>query len=155
MDFQNTDLRGGSLQISTEVIGKIARCAALEIDGVAEVSCGRQNKKLKDLLEASSIQSPVVVEMRDGTANITLNLMMSFGARIPAVAEKVQENVKNAVQNMTNVTVSRVNLVIAGLAEPLQQRSKIKFRIGSRSSLCSGQRGFVLREEHYGKYFAP
>jgi uncharacterized alkaline shock family protein YloU len=43
--------------------------------------------------------------------------MMSFGARIPAVAEKVQENVKNAVQNMTNVTVSRVNLVIAGLAE--------------------------------------
>ena len=110
MDFQNTDLRGGSLQISTEVIGKIARCAALEIDGVAEVSCGRQNKKLKDLLEASSIQSPVVVEMRDGTANITLNLMMSFGARIPAVAEKVQENV-------TNVTVSRVNLVIAGLAE--------------------------------------
>ena len=117
MDFQNTDLRGGSLQISTEVIGKIARCAALEIDGVAEASCGRQNKKLKDLLEASSIQSPVVVEMRDGTANITLNLMMGFGARIPAVAEKVQENVKNAVQNMTNVTVSRVNLVIAGLAE--------------------------------------
>jgi hypothetical protein len=46
-----------------------------------------------------------------------VNLMMSFGARIPAVAEKVQENVKNAVQNMTNVTVSRVNLVIAGLAE--------------------------------------
>ena len=62
MDFQNTNLQGGSLQISTEVIGKIARCAALEIDGVAEVSCGKQNKKLKDLLEASSIQSPVTVE---------------------------------------------------------------------------------------------
>ena len=107
----------GAAAFRSPVIGKIARCAALEIDGVAEVSCGRQNKKLKDLLEASSIQSPVVVEMRDGTANITLNLMMSFGARIPAVAEKVQENVKNAVQNMTNVTVSRVNLVIAGLAE--------------------------------------
>ena len=117
MDMQNMDLQGGSLQISTEVIGKIARCAALEIDGVAEVSCGKQNKKLKDILETSSIQSPVVVEMRDGTANITLHLMMRFGARIPAVAEKVQENVKNAVQSMTNVTVSRVNLVIAGLAD--------------------------------------
>ena len=117
MDMQNMDLQGGSLQISTEVIGKIARCAALEIDGVAEVSCGKQNKKLKDILEASSIQSPVVVEMRDGTANITLHLMMRFGARIPAVAEKVQENVKNAVQSMTNVTVSRVNLVIAGQAD--------------------------------------
>ena len=107
---------GRSLQISTEVIGKIARCAALEIDGVAEVSCGRQNKKLKDLLEASSIQSPVVVEMRDGTANITLNLMMSFGDAF-LLWPKGAGNVKNAVQNMTNVTVSRVNLVIAGLAE--------------------------------------
>ena len=115
MDLQNMDLQGGSLQISTEVIAKIARCAALEVEGVAEVSCGAQNKKLKDLLEAS-IQPPVAVEMRDGTAELTLHLIMASGARIPAVAEKVQENVKSAVQNMTSVTVSRVNLVIAGLA---------------------------------------
>ena len=115
MDLQNMDLQGGSLQISTEVIAKIARCAALEVEGVAEVSCGTQNKKLKDLLEAS-IQPPVAVEMRDGTAELTLHLSMASGARIPAVAEKVQENVKSAVQNMTSVTVSRVNLVIAGLA---------------------------------------
>ena len=116
MDLQNMDLKGGSLQISTEVIGKIARCAALEIEGVAEVSCGKQNKKVKELLEAASIQPPVTVEMRDGTAELTLNLVVAFGARIPVVAEKVQENVKSAVQNMTNVTVSRVDLVIAGLA---------------------------------------
>jgi uncharacterized alkaline shock family protein YloU len=115
MDLQNMDLQGGSLQISTEVIAKIARCAALEVEGVAEVSCETQNKKLKDLLEAS-IQPPVAVEMRDGTAELTLHLIMASGARIPAVAEKVQENVKSAVQNMTSVTVSRVNLVIAGLA---------------------------------------
>ena len=115
MDLQNMDLQGGSLQISTEVIAKIARCAALEVEGVAEVSCGTQNKKLKHLLEAS-IQPPVAVEMRDGTAELTLHLIMASGARIPAVAEKVQENVKSAVQNMTSVTVSRVNLVIAGLA---------------------------------------
>lgn len=118
MDLQNMDLKGGSLQISTEVIGKIARCAALEIEGVAEVSCGRQNKKVKDLLEIASLQSPVTVTMREGTAEITLNLLVNFGVRIPSVAEKVQENVKSAVQSMTNVTVSRVDLVIAGLSAP-------------------------------------
>ena len=117
LHLQNMDLKGGSLQISTEVIGKIARCAALEVDGVSEVSCGKQNKKVKELLAAASIQPPVTVEMRDGTAELTLNLVVKFGAKIPAVAEKVQENVKSAVQNMTNVTVSRVDLVIAGLAE--------------------------------------
>ena len=116
MELQNMYLRGGSLQISTEVLGKIARCAALEVAGVAEVSCGSQNRKVKDFLERANVQSPVTVEMRDGTAEITLHLVVAFGARIPSVAEKVQENVKTAVQNMTNVTVSRVDLVIAGLA---------------------------------------
>ena len=120
MELQNMDLRGGSLQISTEVLGKIARCAALEVDGVAEVSCGSQNKKVKDLLERANVQLPVVVEMKDGTAEITLHLVVAFGARIPAVAEKVQENVKSAVQSMANITVSRVDLVIAGLAVPVE-----------------------------------
>ena len=120
MELQNMDLRGGSLQISTEVLGKIARCAALEVDGVAEVSCGSQNKKVKDLLERANVQLPVVVEMKDGTAEITLHLVVAFGARIPVVAEKVQENVKSAVQSMANITVSRVDLVIAGLAAPAE-----------------------------------
>ena len=116
MDLQNMDLRGGSLQISTEVLGKIARCAALEVEGVVEVSCGNQNKKVKELLAKTNVQSPVTVVMKDGTAEITLHIVVAFGAKAPAVAEKVQENVKAAVQNMTNVTVSRVDLVIAGLA---------------------------------------
>ncbi len=116
MDLQNMELKGGSLQISTEVLGKIARCAALEVDGVAEVSCGSQNKKVKELLERTNVQAPVTVVMREGTAEITLHIILAFGAKAPAVAEKVQENVKAAVQNMTNVTVSRVDLVIAGLS---------------------------------------
>ena len=116
MDMQNMDLMGGSLQISTDVIAKIARCAAMEIDGVADVSCGRQqSKKAKELLEMVNLQSPVTVEMREGTADITLNLIVCFGTCFPVIAEKVQKNVKNAVQNMTHVTVSRVNLVVAGL----------------------------------------
>lgn len=115
MDMQNMDLMGGSLQISTEVIAKIARCAALEVEGVAEVSHGKQGKTVKELLEMASIQPPVTVEMRDGTAEITLELIVRYGTRIPTMAEKVHQSVKSAVQNMTNVTVSRVNIVIAGL----------------------------------------
>ena len=52
--------------------------------------------------------------MRDGTAEITLEIVAALAHASRAVAEKVQENVKSAVQNMTNVTVSRVDLVIAG-----------------------------------------
>ena len=144
MDLQNMDLQGGSLQISTEVVGKIARCAALEVDGVAEVSCGVQNKKLKSLLESASIQPPVVVEMRDGTASITLHLMMQFGARIPSVAEKVQENVKSAVQNWSLQALPRLSNKFS--KKSYQKRS---------SSRYARRGGFVLRKEHYGKHSAP
>ena len=145
MDLQNMDLQGGSLQISTEVVGKIARCAALEVDGVAEVSCGVQNKKLKNLLESASIQPPVVVEMRDGTANITLHLMMQFGARIPSVAEKVHDQCDGQSRGSGHCRPCRG--AVTNLA---------KNHIRKRSSSRHARRGgFVLRKEHYGKYSAP
>ena len=38
MEVQKTGETGGSLQISTEVIAKIAKLAAMEVDGVQDVS---------------------------------------------------------------------------------------------------------------------
>ena len=45
MDVHNTI--GGSLQISTEVIAKIARLAALEVDGVSDVATGTSQNRLE------------------------------------------------------------------------------------------------------------
>ena len=117
MDLQNMDLKGGSLQISTEVIAKIARLAAMEIDGVKEV-CTTSGMK-------SILGRPknVAVDLLDDVAEITLHLVVYYGAKIPPVCEKVQENVKAAVQNMTQITVSRVNVVVVGVqvkAEPAE-----------------------------------
>ena len=100
MSEPNTVCAGNSLQISTQALAKIARCAALEVEGVAEVSCGGQ-KKVRDILEMVSIQQPVVVAIHDGTAEVTVHVMVAFGTKVPAMAEKVQKNVKSAIQNMT------------------------------------------------------
>ncbi len=116
MDFQNTDLRGGSLQISTEVIGKIARCAALKLTALPRFPAA---DKIKAQGSAGSIQHPV--SGRGGNAGWYRKHHSEPDDELwrthSCCGRKVQENVKNAVQNMTNVTVSRVNLVIAGLAE--------------------------------------
>ena len=47
MDVRNTI--GGSLQISTEVLAKIARLAALEVDGVAQVTAGDPQKNVRGI----------------------------------------------------------------------------------------------------------
>ncbi len=104
----------GSLQIATEVLGKIARQAALEIEGVAavETSVGGGVRSVV----VNRIQKPVTVSMVDGVAEISVSVLVRYGARIPSLCEHVQENVKSSVQNMTGVTVSRVNVVVAGIS---------------------------------------
>ena len=37
---------------------------------------------------------------------------------------KVQENVKQTIQNMTGITVSRVDVIVAGLEEPAADQHK-------------------------------
>ena len=64
----------------------------------------------------ANIAKLATLEMTDDVAEITVNILVKYGCRIPPLAERVQENVKNAVQNMTQITVSRVNVVVAGLA---------------------------------------
>lgn len=115
MDVKKSGAVGGSLQISTDVIGKIARLATLEVEGVSDVSTSTLG--VKSLLHKTNLQKPITVELTDDVAEITVSVMVKYGSRIPQLAAKVQENVKNAVQNMTCITVSKVNIMVTGVAQ--------------------------------------
>lgn len=117
MEVTNSNAVNGSLQISTDVIAKIAKLAASEIDGVVDVCAGSAG--MRSFLGKVNLQKPVSVELLENVAEITVNLTVRYGSQIPAVCEKVQKNVKAAVQNMTSITVARVNIVVVGvLQEP-------------------------------------
>ena len=117
MEVSNSNVVNGSLQISTDVIGKIAKLAATEIDGVVDVCAGSAG--MRSFLGKVNLQKPVSVELLENVAEITVSLTVRYGSQIPAVCGKVEENVKSAVQNMTSITVARVNIVVVGvLQEP-------------------------------------
>ena len=46
----------------------------------------------------------------ENSAAIDLYVVVEYGVRIPDVALKVQENVKRAVQSMTGLDVSAINI---------------------------------------------
>ena len=104
----------GSLQISTDVIAKIARLATL--DGVNAVSLGAAG--VKGLLPKARGRRPIEVMLSDDVAEITVYVQVKYGSKVPQLGSRVQESVKNAVQNMTGITVSKVNIVITGVAVP-------------------------------------
>lgn len=110
------NIAGNSLQISLNVIAKIARLAALEVDGVADVSSGSV-QTMRGLLSKTNFHKDVAVDMKDGVAAVTVYVVPYYGSKVMSVCKKVQENVKQTIQNMTGITVTRVNVVAAGVAE--------------------------------------
>jgi len=115
VEIKNSDTVGGSLQISVEVIAKITRLAAQETEGVRAVSCG--NSPVRGIFAKVNLQQkPVDVELTEEVAVITVSILVQYGYRIPVVSEALQKNVKAAVQNMTGITVSKVNVIVTGVA---------------------------------------
>lgn len=115
MEVTDSGRIGGGLQISADVIAKIARLATLEVEGVKEISTGTAG--VQGLFRKVNLQKPVSVQFTEDVADITVHIIVDYGCKIPPLCEKIQENVKSSVQNMTSITVSKVNIVVAGVSQ--------------------------------------
>ena len=121
MQSHDQNQAAGNLKISREVIATIARYAALEIEGVDSLASFATN--LKGWLLKKQSAKPIGIDLSDDVAVIELHVNIKAGVNLPETAEKIHSAVKEAVQNMTGIAVSRVNINIAGIvfAEPAEQ----------------------------------
>ncbi len=104
----------GSVHIADEVIGIIAGLAATEIEGVKSMTGGFAGG-LVELLGKKNLSKGVKVEVGEKEAKVDLYLVIEYGAVVHAVATKVQENVKKAVEGMTGLKMVEVNVFITGI----------------------------------------
>ena len=116
MNVEHNKQPAGSLKISQEVLATIANFASEEIDGV--VSLANTYTPIKIFLKKGSIARPIQISLNDDVAVIDISVNLKYGANIPEVAETLQKTVKDAVQNMTGITVSKVNVHVAGIVFP-------------------------------------
>lgn len=109
------------LSINTEVVRKMAEIAALEVEGVKNIS--KKSIDLKGALKAKTPFRGVLVESINGAIEININISVVKGANIKTIAEKVQENIKDKVQTMTGAAVTKVNVTIADInIEPEEEK---------------------------------
>lgn len=103
-----------SVKIADEVIGSIAGLAASDVEEVVSMAgsdigsfFGRKSSKkgVKEIISADKV-------------SFKLSLVVKYGCNIPEVCAKVQEKVKNTVENMTGLTVEGVEVTIAGIEVP-------------------------------------
>ncbi|MBE6719880.1 MAG: Asp23/Gls24 family envelope stress response protein [Ruminococcaceae bacterium] len=105
----------GSVIISEEVLASIATNAAKDVDGVSSFS-NRPVDVVNTIKNGSfKVMSPVRVNQNGDDITISIYLNLEPNKKIRTVAQSVQKNVKEAVQNMTGRLVSKVNVVVAGI----------------------------------------
>ena len=101
----------GEVHISDEVVAIIAGLAATEIEGVQSMA-GNITNELVSKLGMKNLSKGVKVTISDDSVEVSLALNIKYGYEIPAVSKKVQDKVKSAIETMTGLTVTAVNIKI-------------------------------------------
>ena len=121
--FKIKDGHLGEVKIADEVVAIIAGLAATEVEGVGSMAGNITNelvsklgmKNLSKGVKVDVTEDHVSVEVLSGIVNVDVALNIAYGYSIPEVSAKVQERVKSAIENMTGLEVSIVNVRIASV----------------------------------------
>ena len=108
------DHTNGEVQIADEVVAIIAGLAATEVKGVASMY-GNITNELVAKLGMKNLSKGVKISVDGESVSVDLAINLEYGYAIPEVASAVQERVKSAIENMTGLEVSDVNIRIAGV----------------------------------------
>lgn len=92
----------------------IASLAATEVEGVSAMA-GNITNELIGKVGVKSLSKGVKVQVAGNTVKADLALCLEYGYNIPETCSKVQEKVKNAIENMTGLTVTDVNIRIVNV----------------------------------------
>lgn len=102
------------VKIANDVVGKIAAIAALEVEGVSAMG-NNITTEIMGKVGIKNLMKNVKVEILNSKVRLELAVTVDYGLNIPGISQKVQEKVKQAVENMTGLTVCDVNVRIAGI----------------------------------------
>ncbi len=114
-DRRNILIKEG-VSVSEEVVATIAGLAATEVEGVSSLA-GNLTNELVSKAGATRLAKGVTIETdASGSISVKVAVNIAFGYAIPAVSASVQDKVKGAIENMTGLTVSDVDVRIVTVA---------------------------------------
>ena len=109
---------GGVIQISDNVLRLIVRKFTLGVDGVVRFQNQSLMDGMFDILGKRSGDHGIVITLKeDGSADITVSVVMRFGVSIPELAHTVQSVLREKIEQLAGYSVSHVNVNVIDLEE--------------------------------------
>ncbi len=111
----------GEIKINNEVVGKIAALAAVDVDGVVSLS-GKYS--LAEMWGRKDLDKGIAVEIDDNEpkVDIKIEVNVEYGVDIYKAAHQLQLAVKNAVEGMTGLKVTQVDVRVRDIVLGEQPR---------------------------------
>lgn len=103
------------IKISNDVVASIAGVAVSEVSGVYSMAGGIAGGISEVLSGKKNLSRGIKVEVGEKDTKIDVNIIVEYGVRIPDVAFEIQGRVKKAVETMTGLKVSGVNIHVQGI----------------------------------------
>lgn len=123
----------GRTSIANGVVQKIAGLAAREVSGVHALGGGaaRALGSLRERIPGAqqSASQGVSVEVGETQAAVDLDLVTEYGISISDVARAVRRNVISAVEGMTGLEVTEVNISVNDVHLPSDDDSQPEARV--------------------------
>ena len=110
------------IKIADEVVAVIAGKAVSEIQGVYEMSGGFAGGIGEVLSGKKNLAKGIKVIVTEKEAKIDVNIIVEYGVRIPEIAFEIQTKVKKAVETMTGLNVTEVNVHVQGVNTNLDKK---------------------------------
>ncbi len=107
-----TDL--GLIRVHKNVISSIASIAATDIPGVKSVGKGLK-ARIMELLGNKGGSGIKVDINKNEEVKVDIPLSVKYGFNIPEIAGMVQDNVRQALEKMTNLSVKDININVTGI----------------------------------------
>ena len=106
------------IKIADDVVSVIAGKAVSEISGVAGMAGGFAGGISEVFSGKKNLSKGIKVDVGEKEVKIDVNIIVEYGARIPDIAFEIQNRVKKAVETMTGLKVTEVNVHVQGVNIP-------------------------------------
>lgn len=105
----------GEVRISDEVLATLAGISAIGCYGIVGMASKRATDGLVELLGSDNLSRGVKVATQGNEVAIELFIIVEYGISIAAVAQNIIDTVKYKVENLTGITVKKVNIKVEGV----------------------------------------
>ncbi|MBO8162340.1 MAG: Asp23/Gls24 family envelope stress response protein [Brevibacillus sp.] len=106
----------GKIDVTEEVIARIAGGAAMEVFGLVGMASRKAFKDgIAELLRLENLSKGVVVRSENGEVSLDMHIIVSYGTKISEVAGNVQRRVRYTLEQMVGIEVSAINIFVQGV----------------------------------------